>query len=356
MAHTFLISFQKGNEQSLKTRYNDRMKISLVCTVKNEADNIAALLESMLAQELPPDEIVINDCGSSDATAAIVKRYAERDARIRLVSGGFNIPSGRNNAIAHARYPIVACTDAGLTLDRSWLRLIVAPLLSGQADMVGGFHRAVPRSLFETALAATNYRNPDEVKPESFLPFGQSVAFRKEVWEQVGGYPEWANHCEDILFDLAVKRAGLRIAFEPEAIVHFRPRSSFISFFRQYYNYAIGDGRANLWPKRHAIRYATYACGGIALALLRSKHALVRWGTLAAMGAGVLGYTRKPYKRLWPQLSGYSLGRRLYALALVPCIRLVGDLAKMIGYPIGVKRRFQSQQQTAPSIIDTSAK
>jgi glycosyltransferase involved in cell wall biosynthesis len=331
------------------------MKISLVCTVKNEADNIAALLESMLAQELPPDEIVINDCGSSDATPAIVKRYAERDGRIRLVSGGFNIPSGRNNAIAHARYPIVACTDAGLTLDRAWLRLIVAPLQSGQADMVGGFHRAVPRSLFELALAATNYRNPDEVKPESFLPFGQSVAFRKEAWELVGGYPEWANHCEDILFDFAIKQAGLRIAFEPEAIVHFRPRSSFGSFFRQYYNYAIGDGRANLWPRRHAIRYLTYAFGGVALVQLRSKHALLRWSTFAAACVGMFGYTRKPFKRLLPQLKRYSLGRRIYALSLVPCIRVVGDLAKMIGYPIGIRRRLQNPKPATHSAIDTSA-
>ena len=36
--------------------------ISLVCTVRDEADNIAALLDSMLAQTRPADEIVVNDC------------------------------------------------------------------------------------------------------------------------------------------------------------------------------------------------------------------------------------------------------------------------------------------------------
>ena len=30
------------------------------------------------------------------------------------------------------------------------------------------------------------------------------------------------------------------------------------SFSRQYYFYARGDGKANLWFKRHLIRYLTY--------------------------------------------------------------------------------------------------
>ena len=40
------------------------MQVSLVCTVRDEADNIGALLDSMLAQTRQPDEIVVNDCMS----------------------------------------------------------------------------------------------------------------------------------------------------------------------------------------------------------------------------------------------------------------------------------------------------
>jgi hypothetical protein len=38
-------------------------------------------------------------------------------------------------------------------------------------------------------------------------------------------------------------------------------------------------------------------------------------------------------------LAPYSLADRLKALALVPVIRAVGDLAKMIGYPVGLTWR-----------------
>ncbi|HEX5690235.1 MAG TPA: glycosyltransferase, partial [Roseiflexaceae bacterium] len=269
--------------------------VSLICTVRDEADNIAALLDSMLAQSRPADEIVVNDCQSRDSTPAIVEGYIAAGRPIRLVRGGHNIPSGRNNAIRHARGDLIACTDAGLTLDRHWLERIVAPLEQGHADVVGGFFQPAPRNLFELTLAATNYRDSAEIDPERFLPFGQSVAFRKSAWEHVGGYPEWASHCEDVLFDQALQRAGYRFAFVPDALVLFRPRESLGAFARQYFLYARGDGVANLWPLRHAIRYSTYLAGGllVGVAVRRRRPAL-----LLGLVPGILGYTRAPLRRL----------------------------------------------------------
>lgn len=312
--------------------------VSLVCTVRNEADNIAALLDSMLAQTLAADEIVVNDCQSTDATAQIVQAYAARHPQIRLVRGGFNISSGRNNAVREARGAIIACTDAGLTLDCGWLEAITAPLRAGSADLVGGFFVPAPQSLFELTLGAVNYPEAHEVDPARFLPFGQSMAFRKELWQTVGGFPEWASHCEDLVFDLAAEQAGFRRTFAPTALVHFRPRESVAAFARQYFLYARGDGRANLWPRRHLARYGAYA--GLAALLWVAWHR--RWARLPAallIGVGAVGYTRAPYRRLWPRLRNYGPGQRLSALALVPLIRLTGDLAKMAGYPLGRLRR-----------------
>lgn len=312
------------------------LQVSLVCTVRDEADNIAALLESMLAQSRPADEIVVNDCGSRDATAAIVERYIAAGHPIRLVRGGHNIPSGRNNAIRHARGPLVACTDAGLTLDRRWLERIVAPLERDEADVVGGFFRPAPGSLFELALGATNYREATEIDPAHFLPFGKSTAFRKAAWERVGGYPEWASHCEDILFDLALRHAGCRFAFAPEALVLFRPRSSLRAFARQYFLYARGDGIANLWPRRHAIRYVTYLLA-VAIVLAARRRPLL----LGALAPGMLAYMLAPVRRLRARAPRLAPHRLAAAVALIPLIRLVGDLAKMAGYPVGVLRRLR---------------
>jgi glycosyltransferase involved in cell wall biosynthesis len=311
--------------------------VSLVCTVRDEADNIAALLDSMLDQTRPADEIVVNDCGSRDATATIVERYIAAGHPIRLVRGGHNIPSGRNNAIHHAHGPLIACTDAGLTLDRRWLEQIVGPLERGEAAVVGGFFRPTPHSRFELALGATNYRDLEEIDPASFLPFGKSGAFQKHAWACVGGYPEWASHCEDLLFAMALKRVGFRFAFAPDALVCFRPRSSFRSFARQYFLYARGDGIANLWPRRHAIRYVMYGGMGLLFGAARRRPWL-----LGLLGLGVYIYTRAPLRRLRKRAPALTPGQLAATAALIPPIRLIGDLAKMVGYPVGVVRRLRS--------------
>jgi hypothetical protein len=162
------------------------------------------------------------------------------------------------------------------------------------------------------------------------------VAFTRRAWEVTGGYPEWLDYCEDLLFDFALEDAGFRRAWAPEAVVHFRPRSSPRAFFLQYYRYARGDGKADLWRKRHAIRYATYLALPLLLAALR-RRPLLTLPALALAGA----YLRRPYQRLWALSATEPTPRRLAALPWPPIIRITGDVAKMLGYPVGVAWRLR---------------
>lgn len=320
-----------------------RQFVSLIATVKNEADTIAALLDSMLAQTRMPDEIVINDNGSSDTTVAVVERYIADGHPIRLVHGGSNIPSGRNNAIHHARGPLIASCDAGLTLPPHWLATIITPLEQGVADVVGGFYQPAPRSVWELALGATNFPDGHEVDPATFLPAGQSVAFTKAAWASAGGYPEWADTCEDLLFDLTLRRQGARFVFAPDAAVQFRPRESARAYFKQYFTYARGDGVGQLFGRRHAIRYGSYIALVALLTLVRQRR-LSSWTVAPLLLAGVTYHTYKPYRRLWQRGRALPLSQRLLACALVPLQRLIGDIAKMLGYPVGLWRRRTRRQ------------
>ncbi len=309
------------------------MRVSLIATVRNEEATVAALLDSVLDQTRLPDEVVINDCGCTDGTMAAVERYCGR-LPLRTTAGGSNIPQGRNTAIRAAQGPLIACTDAGLRLDPRWLEEIVAPLERGEADLVAGFFRAEARTPFERVLGALAYPRLEEIDPERFLPAGMSLAFRRALWEQVGGFPAEQPYSEDLVFARAALAAGFRKAFAPRAIVHFRPRSSLRAFFRQYCNYAYGDGLANLWPLRHALRYGSYAAG---LGLLLAG---CWWSPLWAL-LGVAGtvYLVPYYRRLGPALRELAPAWRVAALLLVPLLRLTGDVAKMVGYPQGRWRR-----------------
>jgi glycosyltransferase involved in cell wall biosynthesis len=302
-----------------------RVRIALVVTVLNEADTIEGLLRSIAAQTRAPDEVIIADGGSTDGTLRTLRRWQGCLPLKVLEAEGANISQGRNLAIAAAEAELIAVTDAGVRLDPCWLELL-RDALTRDTDVVSGFFTADARSTFERALGATTLPSVDDVKPDTFLPSSRSVLFKRTAWEAVGGYPEWLDYCEDLVFDFALQRCGARFAFAPGAIAHFRPRSSLRAFFRQYYQYARGDGKAGLWPRRHAIRYATYLVA--MLVLIRAR----RWTWLLAVG-GLL-YTRRPYARL--KRETLSPQDWTMALAYVPVIRLTGDAAKMLGYPVGI--------------------
>ncbi len=181
-------------------------------------------------------------------------------------------------------------------------------------------------------MGATVLPAVGEIKPESFLPSSRSVAFTKAAWEAAGGYPEWLDYCEDLIFDFRLREAAGPFAWAPEAVAHFRPRGTLKSFFKQYYRYVRGDGKADLWRKRHLIRYITYLVVFPVLLVLGLIHNPL-W--LLALLAGVLVYCRTPLRRLRPHLAAMAPPERIKAIALVPVIRAAGDVAKMLGYPAG---------------------
>ncbi len=308
--------------------------ISVISTVLNEGESIRRLLDSLAAQTRKPDEIVIADGGSRDNTVAILREYEAKLPLRVLVEPGANISAGRNRAIAAAAGEIIAVTDAGVRLANDWLERITQPLLDDPSlEVVSGFFEADARTPFEKALGATTLPLLDEIDPQTFLPSSRSVAFRKSAWITVGGYPEWLDYCEDLIFDLRLRATAAPTTFEPRARVYFRPRPTLEAFFKQYYRYARGDGKADLWRRRHAIRYATYLIAAPVIFWLGwRKHPLL-W-SLFLPGAFV--YLREPYRRLLTLLGADTTpDDRLYMLALVPVIRVVGDLAKMLGYPVG---------------------
>ncbi len=318
--------------------------VTVIATVLNEGESIERVLDSLAAQTRRPGEVVIADGGSSDDTVSILERYAARAPySLRTLScPGTNISQGRNAAIEVARGEVIAVTDAGVRLPVEWLHELVAPFDDPEIHVVSGFFVPDPHTVFEVAMGATVLPALADIVPDTFLPSSRSVAFRKSAWQAVGGYPEWLDYSEDLILDLRLRNRFAPFGFAPRAAVRFRPRANMRAFFLQYYRYARGDGKADLWRKRHAIRYATYWVALPALLYLAIWHSPL-W--LVALLAGGGFYTYAPYRRLSRMLSGLPWGHKLCAILLVPCIRLVGDVAKMVGYPVGWVWRWRHRAE-----------
>jgi glycosyltransferase involved in cell wall biosynthesis len=313
--------------------------LSVAVTVRDEAQSIAPFLKSLQDQSRPPDEIVVVDGGSTDGTVEQLQAARTADRRLKVfLAPDTTISQGRNLAISQTTGSIIAITDAGTVVDRDWLANLVRPLEDDPGVGVSaGFFLPGGSTFLERLITTVITPQLPEIDPERFLPSSRSVAFRRHWWERVGGYPEWLRHCEDLVFDLDLKRLGAVFAFAPDALVTWHGRRTLGGFARQYFLYARGDGHAHLWAKRHLVRYGAYLSGSVLLAGSRRSTA-ARLVLLA--GAGV--HFGKFYRRVWHRRPAQGPGEWARTLALVPVIVVTGDVAKMAGYPLGLFERLQA--------------
>lgn len=234
----------------------NEIKISVICTVKNEESSIEEFIISLLSQTRLPDEIIIVDGGSTDNTMNIIIKYSERNSIIKLISKpGVNIAQGRNIAVKESKCEYIASTDAGCRVDKDWL----ANLVNGfkcekNVDVVSGFYMPDSRTLFEECVAEVTYVKLKNIDPKKFLPSSRSIAFRKKAWETVDGYPEWLYTAEDTLFDINLKKKGFNFVFSKEALVYWRPRENIKKLSKQMYLYGKGDGEAKISTKYYAFK------------------------------------------------------------------------------------------------------
>lgn len=318
-------------------------QVSLVMTVLDEELSLPAFLKSLAAQWLMPDEVVVVDGGSTDRTVAILTAWGN-SAEVKMTvleSPGANISEGRNRAIQHAQHDLIAVTDAGTRLDPRWLRELVATKTDG-VDVVSGFFEPMWSSRNERLFSSVLVPLLDEIDPGSFLPSSRSLLITRRAWAAAGGYPTWLDYCEDLVFDLAMKEAGMSFAFQPEAIARWSARDTWRGYAKQYYRYARGDGKSGLWPRRHAMRYATYAVGAVGV--------IAPFGALPrlALALGFGFYTAKFFRRAWARRPE-EWAEALRLLAGVPAVVVVGDVAKMAGYPAGVVARIRRPRRADPA-------
>jgi glycosyltransferase involved in cell wall biosynthesis len=311
--------------------------ISLIATVLNEKSNLTDWLNGILSQTVLPDEIVIVDGGSTDGTWEMLLASSKQNSVIKAFQHPGNISSGRNFAIGKAAHEIIVVTDAGCVYDKDWFKKISEPIISGKSSLIStGFGPWLKSgdTLLTQLIAAATIPAPEEFK-KNWLPSSRSVAFKKEVWEKIGGYPEWIPLCEDVVFDLKLFKSGIQPEYIREPLVFWRPRTTLRSYFKQLFGYTKSDGHGKLWFHRQMIRYAYYV---INIILFFASVMISGWFALLIL-LGALIYMKKFWQR-WAIFSqNISAFKKVIGFICLPFIIVFGDIAKMCGWPVGVYER-----------------
>lgn len=243
------------------------MEISVVVPVRDEEDSIRILLDGLLSQTLPPNEIVITDGGSTDQTREIVEGFISSGAPVRLICEQGSMPGrARNVGVRHARFDWIAFTDAGTRPAPDWLAELANKALDdGAAAVVFGSYEPVVDSFFRECAAiayvpATTLTPSGPVRPLSIV----SALMRRTVWEGVGGFPEHLRSAEDLIFMNRIQAEGYRIARAPGAVVYWTIQPGLWKTFRRFVTYSRNNIRAGLWRKWQAAIFQRYALMGIA--------------------------------------------------------------------------------------------
>jgi glycosyltransferase involved in cell wall biosynthesis len=113
--------------------------LSVVMPVFNEAATVADVIQKVLAQRPAQQLVIVDDC-SQDGTWEKLQPLAQNDPRIKLLRHEFNQGKGASlrTGFAHATSPFVIIQDADLEYDPAEYHRLLAPILSGKADVVFG--------------------------------------------------------------------------------------------------------------------------------------------------------------------------------------------------------------------------
>jgi glycosyltransferase involved in cell wall biosynthesis len=184
------------------------MRVSVIVPCHNNEQHIAEALSSLRGQTRPPDEIIVVDDGSTDASTDRVAAFGAAVTLLRQPNRG--VASARNAGVQAARGDFIAFLDG----DDAWpcdsLALRLARLRETGAEMV---HGVVRQCLVSVGADA---RSPGPAMPGRLAG---ALLLNRALFERVGLFDESLSSAETIDWLSRAQAAGVMEAAVPEVVL-----------------------------------------------------------------------------------------------------------------------------------------
>jgi GT2 family glycosyltransferase len=224
--------------------------VSVVIPVRDGADSIGPLLDSLAGQTLPRDrfEVIVVDNDSRDDTAAVARHRGATVVSEPIA----NRSLARNAGVAVAAADLIAFTDADCVADPRWLEAFlassaVAPLVAGDVVVATGR----PPNLVERYETLWRWGQESWVREQGWAATANLLVHR-QAFDAIGGFDAtWRHYGEDVDFCLRAGAAGYRIGWCAGAVItasaETRPRPMLRRSFMHGYggnqaHYRLGRG------------------------------------------------------------------------------------------------------------------
>ena len=232
--------------------------VSIVVPAYNEELGIAATVTSLLDSDYDGRfEVIVVDDGSTDATAAIVRRLGLPGVRlVRQRNAGK--PAALNHGIAVARHDILVLVDGDTVFQPDTLATLVDRMRDPRVGAVSGNTKVGNRNGILGRWQHLEYvmgfnldrRMFDMIRAMPTVP-GAIGAFRRRALVMAGGVSR-ETLAEDTDLTMAICRRGWTVTYEEYAIAWTEAPASLRQLWRQRYRWCYGTMQS-MWKHRRAV-------------------------------------------------------------------------------------------------------
>ncbi|MBK9590711.1 MAG: glycosyltransferase [Crocinitomicaceae bacterium] len=238
-----------------------KSSVSIIIPCRNEEKFIARNIESILEQDYPGKlEVLVVDGLSTDNTRQIVSDYCQRfPGRVKLVDNQMQYtPNALNIGIESSTSDVFIILGGHAYLERSFVRLNVErleadPLLGCAGGLINGIFENSTGYLISKGMSSVFGVGNATFRLGGGRSFVDTVAFgayKRDVYEKIGGFDENLVRNQDDDYNYRVLKAGYKILFDPEIVSNYYVRSSFALLRRQYNQYGYWKVYVNKKHKR----------------------------------------------------------------------------------------------------------
>jgi rhamnosyltransferase len=199
--------------------------VSLIVRCFNEEAHIGRLLTGALRQTHPPDEIVVVDSGSTDATLAIASAFDVRVVSIAPESFSFGHALNVGLEASTTEIALFASAHVYPVYD-TWIERLIEPFDDDRVALAYGRQQTPPGGRFSEQRLLSQWFPAQSARGQRH-PFcnNANAAISRSVWEQQA-YDEQLTGLEDLDWAKRAMEAGHAIAYVAEApVVHVHDES-----------------------------------------------------------------------------------------------------------------------------------
>jgi poly-beta-1,6-N-acetyl-D-glucosamine synthase len=251
-------------------------QLTILVPAYNEAESVADTVRSLLEQTVPPDEIIVIDDCSTDATAEVAAAAGATVVRPPQNTG--SKAGAQMFALPLVRTEFVMAIDADTTLAPDAIELLAPAFEAGSVVAACGF--VLPRyantvwergRYVEYMISFTFFKQVQDSYGKPLISSGCFSMYRTDELREIGGW-SMQTVAEDMDLTWRFYQAGHDVRFVPEAV----------SYPIEPHDYDFLSKQLRRWSHGFAQNVRLHWRGVMRLGFLRSMVALALWDAVLA--------------------------------------------------------------------------